>query len=147
MGLPVLVEAEARFQAAKIAEALLPCELWVRRGDDERPRVHDVSRVARKPESQEQIESLSLAIFDVLELNGDSYAEFASAWKKIEEIFGEGEKVQPVEAHWGSDVKSILAAFESWVDEEGAEGVVARSDASGSFKVKPRHTLDAVVGY
>ena len=148
VGLPVLKEAEELLVAAKVKEAFLPCELWVRRDDEERPRVHDVSRVARKPESAEDLERLSLALFDIIEVDGDSFGDFATTWKKIETIFGDGERVQPVEGSWGKDVKEILAAFEKWVDGEGAEGVVARSDTSGSFKVKPRHTLDVVVvGY
>jgi hypothetical protein len=148
IGLPVLQEAEKLLKAAKVKEALVPCELWVRREDKERPRVHDVSRVARKPESAAELESLQLAVFDVIEVDGDSYGQFSATWKKIEEMFGEGEKIQPVEGQWGSDSKEILSAFEKWVDEEGGEGVVARSDGSGSFKVKPRHTLDVVVvGY
>src|SRR5262249_14881128 len=38
--------------------------------------------------------------------------------------------------------------FEKWVERDGAEGLVARSDTAGLFKVKPRHTLDvAVIGF
>lgn len=148
VGLPVLEEAEKAFKAAGVKEAFVPCELWVRRDDEQRPRVHDVSRVARKPENQAAIESLHWAVFDIMELEGESFGEFAKAWKKIEELFGGGERILPVESHWGADAKAILEAFGSWVDEEGAEGVVARSDGAGAFKVKPRHTLDVVVvGY
>ncbi|MEM7386094.1 MAG: hypothetical protein AAF514_14230, partial [Verrucomicrobiota bacterium] len=35
--------------------------------------------------------------------------------------------------------------FATWVIDEGAEGLVARSDAVGTYKIKPRYTLDAVV--
>jgi hypothetical protein len=38
--------------------------------------------------------------------------------------------------------------YAQWVEKEGAEGIVARSDVAGSFKIKPRHNLDvAVIGF
>ena len=45
------------------------------------------------------------------------------------------------------DAGEIDAQFRKWVDA-GAEGTVVRSDLGGVFKLKPRHTLDAVIiGY
>src|SRR5262249_49376844 len=42
----------------------------------------------------------------------------------------------------------VEAAFRAWVENEGSEGIVVRSDAAGLYKVKNRRTLDVVVvGY
>ena len=70
VGLPVLVEAAERLKSAGVGSALFAVELYVLRPDGKRPRVHDVSRVARKPESDEEVASLRLAVFDVLEVDG-----------------------------------------------------------------------------
>jgi hypothetical protein len=46
------------------------------------------------------------------------------------------------------DPKAVLDQFRKWVEGEGEEGVVARSDSAGIFKIKPLHTLDlAVIGF
>lgn len=42
----------------------------------------------------------------------------------------------------GSKVEKL---FEQWVKKEGGEGLVIRNETAGIFKVKPLHTLDAVV--
>jgi hypothetical protein len=149
VGLPVLAEAAERLQAAGVTSALLAAELFVEREDGKRARVHDVARVARRPESADALKSLHLAVFDVIEWNGeDAGSEFGVSWKSITDTFGDGELIQPVEAVKSNDAKGILKQFEKWVDEEGSEGLVARSDSAGIFKVKPRHSLDvAVIGF
>jgi hypothetical protein len=41
-----------------------------------------------------------------------------------------------------------MKMFDKWVETEGAEGVVVRSDTGGDFKIKPRISLDvAVLGF
>ena len=41
--------------------------MYVQRPDGKRPRVHDVSKVARQPESKDDRNSLHFAVFDLLE--------------------------------------------------------------------------------
>ncbi len=44
--------------------------------------------------------------------------------------------------------KEVADYFEKWVEGEDAEGLVARSDSAGFFKIKPRHPIDvAVIGF
>lgn len=146
VGLPVLNEAGALLEAAGVSAALVAAELYVEREDGKRARVHDVSRVARRPESQAAVDSLRLAVFDVIEWNGETVeSAFAGVWEKITATFAKGENIRPVEAVNGKDSKSVLSQFEKWVDGDGAEGLIVRSDSAGIFKVKPRHTLDVVV--
>lgn len=149
IGLPMLEEAAALLKKAGLKNAFIAGELHVRRSDGQRARVHDVSRIARKPASAEEAALLCFAIFDLLEIDGEeTSADYAATWKQITALFQGGDRVVPVETITASGSKGVLDTFEKWVGEEGGEGVVARSDANGWFKVKPRHTIDvAVLGF
>ena len=126
--------------------------MYVNRPNGKRPWVHDVVRVARKPEDQEAVDTLSFGIFNIYDLDGkDLSMHYSDAIQKVEEIFGKpsvkNQRVHAVETIVG-DEKQIFKQFSTWVDEEGGEGVVVRSDSAGVFKIKLRHTLDlAVVGF
>lgn len=146
VGLPWAEEAIAALEKAGITEAVIPGELYVNISD-RRPRVHDVVSVARQPESAEQLAKLQFAVFDLLSLNGKSFSDEAYdvRWKEIERIFGAGKQIHPVETQRVKGTASVKKLFEEWVEDEGAEGLVIRSDSGGSFKAKPKHTLDAVV--
>ena len=147
-GLPLMEEAQKMLSDAGIKDALIAGELYVARADKKRPRVHDVVKVARGPKNQADLDSLCFAVFDLIEIDGEEYgSNYAETWEKIAELFEGGERVHPVETITGTD-KTVLSQFKSWVEKEGAEGVVARSDHAGMFKIKPRHSIDvAVIGY
>jgi len=148
IGAPFLDEAAARLKAAGVRSALLGGELYVRRSDGKRPRVHDVTRVARNPASQAEVDSLCFAVFNVYELDGqDPSGRYADALEAAQRLFAGGDRVQVVETVRG-DRQRVFQQYRQWVEQEGAEGVVTRSDSSGIFKIKPRHSLDlAVVGF
>jgi hypothetical protein len=147
-GLPVMEEALALLSKAKVGSAMLACELYVNR-TDKRPRVHDVCRVARLPQSADELKSLRVAVFDILHLDGKpAPAAYAETFKKIESIFGKGKLCHPVETVPCKTSADVEKLFEKWVEKEGAEGIVARSDTAGVFKIKPSCSLDvAVVGF
>ena len=146
VGLPSLIEAGELLKKAGVKDALIAAELFVSKPDGERTRVHDVTRIARRPESQEDLDKLHLAVFDIIEIDGAEVGEgFPGVCEKLGEIFGDGKSVRPVEAESAKDAKGVLALFEKWVEEGNEEGLVARSDTAGSFKIKPRHTFDFVV--
>jgi hypothetical protein len=148
IGLPVLDEVTALVGKAGIKSALLVGELYVHR-TDRRPRVHDVCRVARQPASVDELKSLRLAMFDVLELDGKpAPPAYGETLKQIQKIFNKGTLSHAVETQPAKSCADVEKLYEQWVEGEGAEGIVARSDAAGLFKVKPRRSLDvAVVGY
>lgn len=146
VGLPFLDEASKRLSKAGIKEAWIVGELYVHR-TDRRPRVHDVSRLARQPESEKDLDALRFAVFDLIHIDGKQLP-FPEAWKRITEIFAGGKGIHPVESVWTREVADVETQFEHWVDKEGAEGLVVRSETAGMFKVKPRLTIDAaVVGF
>jgi hypothetical protein len=148
VGLPVLEEACALLGKSGATRGIFACELYVHR-TDKRPRVHDVCRVARQPSSAAELETLRLAVFDVMEIDGKPAGpRYAETFTKIEAIFKGGTYIHPVESAHVKDLEGVQKLYERWVEGEDAEGLVCRSDAAGMFKVKPRCTLDvAVIGY
>jgi hypothetical protein len=144
-GLPFMKEAGDLLKKAGVKKAILAGELHYARPDSKRPRVHDVSRVARTPASQAELDGLRFAPFDFIEIDGATpTSSFEDVWKRLTGMFGAAKYCNVVEAVWLKDPIEIEKQFKKWVDK-GAEGIVVRSDAAGSFKIKPRHTLDAVV--
>lgn len=148
VGAPFHQEAAEVLAAAGVKEAFLGGELYVRRSDGQRPRVHDVTRVARKPTSDAEVASLCFAVFDIYRLDGDDYsARHGEALQLAGRLFEKGERVHVVESTTG-EREAVFAHYRKWVEKEGGEGVVVRSISAGLFKIKPRHSLDlAVVGF
>ncbi len=148
VGIPAVDEAAALFKKAGVKSALIPGELHFTKAEGKRPRVHDVSRVARTPASQAELDQLAFSAFDLLELDGQPAGdEFATTWDRLTALFKGGKRAGVVETVWLKDAAGIDAQFRKWVDQ-GAEGAVVRSDAVGRFKLKPRHTIDcAVIGF
>ena len=148
-GAPFMAEAAAILKKAKVKSALIGGELYVQRPDGERPRVHDVVRVARNPADADEVAQLAFAAFDIYDLDGENLSlVYDTALAKLREFFDGGERVHPVETVEGEDVRAVLKHYKTWVIDGEAEGVVARSPNAGVFKVKPRHSLDlAIVGY
>ena len=146
VGLACIAEAADLLKKAGVAQALIAGELHVARPDGKRARVHDVARAARQPDAQADLDALRFAVFDVLELEGKPYAaSTADTFKLIEKTFAGGQRAAPVEGRTVKHAAEVDQLFAQWVDQEGAEGLVVRSDAAGWFKVKPLLTIDAVV--
>ena len=144
-GLPLHKEAAELLKKAGVKKAIIAGELYFAKEKGKRPRVHDVSRVARQPASQAELDGLTFAAFDIISLDGIKTATpIEETWKKLTELFKGGKRCQLVETVWLKDAGGIEDQFRKWV-AAGAEGAVVRSDAGGSFKLKPRHTLDVVV--
>lgn len=145
VGLPWLAEAERLFAEADIQTARIAGEMFVEI-DGRRPRVHDVTKIARGPKSEDELSTLKFAPFDIIEIDGEPASpHYASTFQTLESIFGESDWNVPVETRVLSSPSDIRSLFASWVEDENAEGLVLRSDSAGSFKVKPRHTIEAVV--
>lgn len=146
LGLPWHAEAARMLEKSGIQEAMIAGEFYATVAEDRRPRVHDVAKVARQPKSEEDLNCLRFAVFDIISFNSDAPpAAFAETWQIIENTFKDGEFVHPVETVAAKDASSIQKLFIKWVEEQGAEGIVLRSDTAGIFKIKRRHTIDAAV--
>jgi ATP-dependent DNA ligase len=147
-GAPFHAEAAKLLKKAGIKSAILGGELYVRRTDAKRPRVHDVTRIARAPQTEAEVASLQFAVFAIYDLDGvDLFTAPDKALAEARRIFADGNRIHAVDAVEGNE-KDVFARFKEWVREEGEEGVVAFSAQMGWYKIKPRHTIDlAVVGF
>ena len=145
VGLAWMQEAKKLLHSAGIEKARIAGELFIH-NDQRRPRVHDVTKIARGPKSDEELARIRFAPFDIIELDGAPADEsYASTFSTLESLFGKSELNIPVETRILSSTADIQKLFQDWVEGEDAEGIVLRSDSTGSFKIKPRHTLDVVV--
>ena len=145
IGLPWEEEAARILSNADIKSAVLAGELYVE-NEQRRPRVHDVTAIARQPQIEDDLTRLRFAVFDLLSTDDENNERpFCDTWKWIEKLFAKGDRIHPVECKAANDAEGVHELFVKWVQNEGAEGLVVRSDTAGLFKVKPRHNLDAVV--
>ena len=145
-GLPAINEAAALLTRAGVRSAIIAGELYVRHVPARRERVHDAIRLLRGPESDQDLNSICFAIFDLLEVDSRvDWEKFPATWARIVEIFAEGQRVHPVATKTLKNSTEIGAFFEEFVVRQGGEGIVLRSDSVGLFKVKQRHTIDAVI--
>ncbi|HKB04127.1 MAG TPA: hypothetical protein VKD90_18030 [Gemmataceae bacterium] len=145
IGLPLIKEAAELLRAAGVQRIMVAGELYYAAAAGKRPRVHDVTRVARQPASQAELDGLRFAAFDVVELDGKPNAEpYPNTLAKLKNLFCKGKHCGAVETVPLKDGPAIAAQHQTWVDA-GAEGAVVRSETVGTFKIKTRHTLDAVV--
>ncbi len=149
MGMPWHEEAISLLKKAKIDDALIAGEMYGSSSDDRRPRIHDVLSMSRLPRDQAELDRIGFAAFDVVSLQGTTLnLPFTERWKKLESIFQKGKKAHLVESVWVKHPKEMGEYVEQWIHQQGAEGIVARSDTAGSFKIKLRHELDlAVLGF
>lgn len=143
LGLPCAEEAALILKKAGVKQAIIPAEIYVD-DTDKRTRTLDLIHALSK---KGDVSILHLAVFDILELNNQPYKpeNYIETHELIDKWFSKGKLVKPVElevAYSNTEVKNI---YHKWVDEGTAEGLVVRSDLPFVFKIKPRHSLDAVV--
>jgi ATP-dependent DNA ligase len=146
MNLPCLEQVNAFFSEKNIVKAIIACELYAQR-ENERSRVYDV--IAALSDSS-MIDSLGLAVFDILEMDDQAFRtlSYENVWQRITEVFPSDGLVHSVETRKAKSKKDIKQIFQEWVVESGHEGLVVRGDMPFMYKIKPKYTFDAVVvGY
>ncbi len=148
VGLPCFDEAEELLKKAKVKSCILGGELYVKEDVTKAHPVQQVVRILRSPSSKDQLEKLGLAVYDVIDADGESVNETAKVFSLLEKWFGKGKRVHPVEHHSTDKIDVVLEYFTDWVVGEGSEGIVVRHDQAGWFKIKSKHNLDvAIIGY
>lgn len=144
--LKCLDEFASKVAAAGISKAIFAAELYMP-NEGGRPRCGDVQSALADNGKQD---SLALAVFDVVELEGEAYVakHYKETHAKISEIFNGGVLCHPVEMKKASSIDEVKQIYTEWVEDEGAEGLVVHSETRIVSKIKPRHTIDAaVIGY
>ena len=145
--------AEA-MKAAGVKSATVAAELYLPRPDG-RPRCGDVAAALADDAKRDE---LSLAPFDIIELDGEPWKveHYSETYKKLEKLFiveslklkVESSLVTPVQMRNATNHDEVQEIYDEWVVGEGAEGLVVHSESPMVWKVKPRHTIDAaVIGY
>lgn len=150
-GLPVLDDAVALARKRGIRQVIVAGELHASGSSppefEGRSRLASIAHYARNPGSIEDLERIGFKAFDILELNGENLLgrTYADRWKGIDKIFPDGGRLAKVRTQ-------VLRARDTWdfyqqvVEEGGHEGIVIRdANTDRGYKVKPVHTLDAVI--
>lgn len=146
-GLPCLIEMAEMLKCAGIKEATLAAELYANIRENDRERVCDVAFALADDNLKT---GLRLAPFDVISIDGQLFdnTPFKERMKMINRIFGKGELVIPVKSKSASSKSELVDIFNDWVNGRGYEGLVVHSELPFVYKIKPRHSVDAVViGY
>ena len=145
VGLPAYLEAVKLLKKAKVKSCVLGGELYLKDEPSQAQRVQQVVRILRSPESEKQLERIGLAVFDVMEHDGEEVDSTPAVYKLLDKWFKGGKKAHVAEYIVADTSDEVMEAFTEWVIGEGAEGLVVRHDRAGWFKVKVRHNLDAAI--
>ena len=144
-GLPCFVEAAKLLKKAKVKSCILGAEIYVNGDTGGRNRVQQVVKILRSPSSKAQLEKLGLAVFDIIDHDGEPVPSVADVYKLLDKWFAKGKLAHSAEHVKADTVDTIMESFTEWVIGDGAEGVVVRHDKAGWFKLKVRHNLDAAI--
>jgi len=90
---------------------------------------------------------LRLAPFDIIETDDkpDKAANWGDTHKELVRIFGKTTDCLPVQMKEAASKEEVQNIFTQWVEKEGAEGIVLRSELPIVYKIKPLYTIDAAV--
>lgn len=143
--MPCLEEFASALDKKGIKSALIAAELYVPNPND-RPRCYDVNSALGETGD---VSRCRLAPFDLLELNGGEVSgSYQELHQQLTELFSGAEMVAPVELRMAYSKDEVSEIFDEWVTGENAEGLVIHSESPIVWKLKPRHTIDAVIaGY
>ncbi|MGB0385530.1 MAG: hypothetical protein ACPGWR_11960 [Ardenticatenaceae bacterium] len=145
-GLPCLEEAKSILLEHGISSIVAAAELYQQK-EGARSRVYDVIAALAH---EELVDTLGLAFFDILEIDEKSLKTeaYATVFEKLTEIWPQTGAAHVVETERVRSKSDIRYLFGKWVEEEGGEGLVVRTEMPFMYKIKPKHTIDCVVvGY
>jgi len=143
---PCFAEFVTLCKTAGLKSATVAAELYATISVNGRERVGDVKTALADNSLHEK---LLLAPFDIIDLDEQPFhvEHYKETLAKMNSLF-KGTKVCPVESKTAAGKHEVEQVYEQWVKEKGAEGIVVHSELPIVYKVKPRHTIDAVIiGY
>ncbi len=145
-GLPCAEKLKIELKNQNISQLLAAAELYYKK-DGERTRVYDVISALA---DEKKLDYLSLAVFDIMKVNHEDLKvnTYLDVLNKINEVIPATEEFHPIHTQTAKSKDEIANLYQKWVQEGGLEGLIVRSDMPFIFKVKPKHTFDAVIlGY
>lgn len=142
-GLPCTDEVVELMQNNGITQAVIPAEIYVYE-EKRKTRVNDLINALA---NQKKIDKLRLACYDIIELNGKEWKpkNYGETLEKLDHIFSGGTLVHSVDWQIAKSNARVKEVFHDWVEVQGSEGLVVRSEMPFVWKIKPRHNVDAVV--
>src|SRR5436190_9168165 len=148
MGLPAYEECEKLLKAAKVKSCILAGEIYVQAENFKGLRIHQVVGILRNPKTEGDMDKLGLAIFDVVEYDGEPVDTLKKKFQLLDKWFGKGKLAIVVEHVQTKKTDDILELLADWVIDKGSEGIVLQHDTANWYKVKTKHNLDvAVIGF
>ncbi|MBU1218782.1 hypothetical protein KKF34_13965 [Myxococcota bacterium] len=137
-GLGVLDKIASTLKAKKVNSFIGAGELYIRK--DGRCRVYDVTAALGE---KGDADSLDIAFFDILELDGASFrgVYYNETYPKLHELLPQN----TVETKIVTSIAQVKEIYENWVTVEKSEGIVVRTEDGRISKVKPEISLDAVI--
>ncbi|HMJ08459.1 MAG TPA: hypothetical protein VK468_05605 [Pyrinomonadaceae bacterium] len=148
VGLPCFDETERLLKKAKVKSCVLAGELYAMGDMGNRNRVQEIVKRLRTPASEAALKTIGLAVFDIVDADGEPVPAASEVTKLLKKWFGKGKLVHPAETVVTDKLDTIMETFTDWVIGEGSEGLVIRHDQLGWYKLKLRHNLDvAIIGY
>lgn len=141
--LPCLVELGELLKKRGISQAVIPAEIYVYE-ETRKTRVNDLINTLS---NEKKIGSLRLACYDIMELNGKPWKpkNYGETLQELDKILKGGLLVHNVDWKVAKSNAQVKEIFTEWVEKEGSEGLVVRSEMPFVWKIKPRHNVDAVV--
>ncbi len=143
---PCFAEFAALCKAGGLKSATIAAELYAKISVSGRERVGDVKSALADAKLHDK---LFLAPFDIINLDEQPFhaEHYKDTHAKMVSLFT-GKNVCPVEGKYVVGKHEVEQVYEQWVTESSAEGIVVHSELPIIYKVKSRHTIDAVViGY
>lgn len=143
--LPCFAEFASLCHAAGLSDAVIAAELYATLSADGRERVHDVKSAI----ADGMLDRLMLAPFDIIQLDGAEYRaeHYKETHARLSEIF-HGTLVNAVPAVAADSRGRVAEIFNEWCVDGGAEGLVVHCELPFIYKIKQRHSIDAVImGY
>lgn len=144
VGLPCIAEAVERLRSAGVRSAIIACELFHRKRQDGRERVHDAIRVIRNPRDADELNDISLAPFAVVEIDDSTITDWSTQLERLAKTFDGGTLVRVVDFQKAESSGDVGELYHDWVLTENSEGLVVWGE-QGGWKIKPTHSIDAAV--
>lgn len=145
VGLPAFDEAAKLLKNAKVGSCVLAAELYSTGAKNNRNQVQETVKLLRSPSSDAALKKIGLAVFDIVEVDGQPVEETAEVFKLLKKWFGKGKLAHAAEHVRTDKLDRVAELFTEWAIGEAAEGLVIRHDQLGWFKIKSRHNIDAAI--
>ena len=150
MFLPVNEDLENIFSKIVEHSIILAGELYAAPENppdfEARAKVYEFNHYSRNPDVPEDLGRIGFRVFDLIQLDSEHWLEkpYSERFAKLQEMLPKGGRIAPVVTKILDSTE--LADFYTTIVGSGHEGIVIRnSETFKAYKVKPIHSIDAVI--